>query len=62
MEVGSSAAQGRGDTTSTETEKKGQADEAGISGGQAGMDMGEGSHPSKKQRTEEPEIVWEEPP
>lgn len=62
METESSAAKGRGDTASAEIERKGQEDEASASGGQAGRSIDEEAHPSKKQRTEEPEIVWEEPP
>ena len=48
MEAESSVAEGRGDTASAGTKRKGHKDEAGASGGQVGMDIGEGSHSSKK--------------
>ena len=62
MEAESSAIEGRGDTASAGTRRWGKTDEVDVSEELEGMDIGEGSHPSKNQRTDEVEIIWEDLP
>ena len=62
MEAESSATEGRDNTASAGTGRKGQTNKANFSEELEGLDIGEGSHPSKKHRIEDVEITWDEPP
>ena len=61
MEAESSAAEGRGDNLSMETEYQVHVGVSGVSGGQEGMDIDEGTHPHKKQRTAGIDVIGKGP-
>ena len=62
MEAKSSVAEGRGDTASEGIGRKGKTDEADFSEDLEVLDTWEGSHPSKNHRSDDVEIIWDEPP
>ena len=52
-----STAEGRGDTASSSIGKKGKINEANFSEEPKGLYSGEGSHPSKKHRSDDMDIL-----